>query len=306
MALLLFFTGCFCALCHNIHSGIPDEVSWIESAAMKFGDRIKDTIESFEWSDSQNMALCKALITGDKASLTKETVEIFRKSGASHILALSGMHLGFIYITLSKLLSITGNTPLSKKLRSTFIIICSVFFTLMTGAAPSLVRAFIFITVNELSKITGRHSSGIHSLCIAMMVQLAANPFNICDIGFQLSYLAMIGLTLIFPASMKLISGCKDLLVRKIWKISSLSLSCQIFTAPAVWYHFRTFPVYFLITNLIAVPISGFCMFSCIILSISGSMGLDWQFPLTACEFFMNLLRQSLYIISQLPQNFPV
>lgn len=303
IALLLFLTGCFCAFCHNIHSsGIPAEsTSELKSIALGFGDKVKATIESIRWEDNQNMALCKALITGDKTSLTKETIEIFRTSGASHILALSGMHLGFLYLIMSRLLSVIGNSPLSGKLRSITIIACSGFFTLMTGASPSLVRAFFFITINEAAKISGRHSSGIHSLCVAMSIQLAVNPENICDPGFQLSYLAMTGLIVLFPLLKKILSGCKDLLVCKIWEISSLSISCQVFTAPAVWYHFNTFPKYFLITNLAAVPLSGLCMLSAIVAVAAKAAGADWPFLIATCEFFMDLFRQVLSIISGLP-----
>ena len=206
-------------------------------------------------------ALLKALLTADRSDLSPETKNAFRKSGASHILALSGMHMGIIYICISRMLVILGNSPRSRRIRSCCIILISGFFTLMTGASESLVRAFFFILTREICALTGRHCSGLRTLYIALTLQLATNPLAVSSAGFQLSYLAMAGIFILHPPMESWYpQGLRFDPMRKLWSLFSLSISCQIFTAPLSWALFGSFPVYFLITNLFAMPLTTITM----------------------------------------------
>lgn len=219
--------------------------------------------------------ILKALLTGNRTSLGKECIADFRRSGASHLLALSGLHLGIIYALLDRILAILGNSIRSRIIRSFLIISACGAYSLATGSGPSISRAFLFVVVRETLKISeGRKISGRRPLCLALLIQLTVTPEAIDSIGFQLSYLAMTGICLLSPTleSWYPVTGRIDLM-RKIWKSAAMSVSCQIFTAPLVWLKFGTFPQYFLITNLFALPLTSLlasCGVMCLILDCVG------------------------------------
>ena len=138
------------------------------------------------------------------------------------------------------------------------------------------------------------------------MIQIALWPMVICSVGFQLSYLAMAGITLLYPkmkawwpednsAGNAIAKGA-----RKIWEAVSLSISCQAFTAPAAWIHFRTFPPYFLITNLIALPMASMLMVLVIITVILSAFGLCHPLLLRLSDTAISTLAFCLKVIADL------
>lgn len=214
-------------------------------------------IDGIDFGYADSSSLIKALLTGDRSSLSPELTGAFRDSGAAHILALSGLHMGIIYGLLAKMLSCLGRSRTAILIRSSAAIAACAFYMVMTGASPSVARAFLFITLNELARISkGRRRAPLNIFCAALMIQLCFDPLSARSVGFQLSYLAMLGIYTIFPM---MESWCPDNWwkpVRKLWSASALSISCQLMTAPIAWIYFRSFPVYFLITNLIALPLT--------------------------------------------------
>lgn len=254
-AAVFALTGAFCSLAG--HGSPVLSSSLTDRAASAF----RSIIDSVPWPSDTTGPLVKALLTGDRSGLPKDIVSIFRRSGASHILALSGLHLGIIYLILSKTLSVLGRFPAAYVIRYILILVISAFYTIMTGASPSLVRAFLFIVIRETGLLLSRPRRPLRILLTAMLIQLSISPSTIMSAGFQLSYLAMAGITVLHP---KLLAIWPDAgsrnggrsLQAKIWNAASLSISCQAFTAPLAWLRFRSFPPYFLITNLLALPLT--------------------------------------------------
>lgn len=207
---------------------------------------------------ASSAALLKALLAGQREGLDGVTVQAFRAAGASHILALSGLHLGILYSILQKGLSWLGRSRGALLLRSASAVGLSAFYLTMTGASASLVRAFLFICLGELARLLpGRRRRPLNIFCAALTLQLAVSPGVIRSLGFQLSYLAMLGIFLLFPrmdawypASVRWDP------LRRVWSAAALTLSCQVFTAPLVWIHFHSFPRFFLLTNLVALPLT--------------------------------------------------
>ena len=220
-------------------------------------------IDGIPWSDDGAPALVKALLTGRRDSLDRDTITAFRRSGASHILALSGLHLGILYGILSGMLKVIGKSRAAYTVRCVVVIGAAGFYTVMTGASPSLVRAFLFIVMNEASRmLSGRERKPVRVLLAAATLQVAFSPLSIDSIAFQLSYLAMIGIILINPWIDRIypqVQGPSPM--RRIWSAVSVTLSCQVTTAPLVWVKFGTFPRYFLLTNLLALPLTELLMF---------------------------------------------
>lgn len=264
---IFIVTGIFCSLNYHIASGIPEYGSGIVStAAAQAVGHLRATIDAIPYPSETTGPLVKALLTGDKSDLPKEITGIFRDSGASHILALSGLHLGVLYLLLTRLTSPLGNSPKARKSRCSLIIVAALFYSIMTGATPSIIRAFLFITINETARLLGRKREPVRVLLAALTVQLALKPDVISSVGFQLSYMAMAGIFLLYPTLERIYPAPSGSRLsrfnpfRKIWNAAMLSISCQIFTGPLAWYYFHTFPKYFILTNLVALPLTSAIM----------------------------------------------
>ena len=240
-------------------------------------DALCGAIDGAGFPGEHSAAIIRALLTGRRDALPQETVEAFRRSGASHILALSGMHLGVIYLLIRRLLWPLGNSLPVKVLRCAVCIGACAFYTISTGAGPSITRAFLFILIRECgSLMPGRRLSGAGTLGLALMVQLAVHPGVIASAGFQLSYLAMMGITLLYPRLRAWYPGRGRMdPLRRIWEAAALSISCQLFTAPAAWWHFRSLPGHFLLTNIIALPLTEFIIVTALCGLLLGALGIN-------------------------------
>ena len=272
----------------------------ISGRALEFTDSL---IKGIPFEHSGTNDLLRALLTGQRDGLDRETVAAFRAAGASHILALSGLHLGIIYLLISKLLLILGNGRIMGVVRSILIFAACAFYSLVTGASPSIVRALLFIGINEFMRhFPGRRKSPLAVWCCALMVQLLVSPSVITSVGFQLSYLAMLGIFVIYPPlyAWYPAEGRRKGPVRWIWASMALSISCQIFTAPLVWKVFGTFPKYFLLTNLLALPLTSMLMFSAVACLALSALGICPGWLVWAVDTFAYALQGCLSIIAEL------
>ena len=266
-------------------------------------ERTDAVIRGIPFPHGSTNELLRALLTGQRNGLARETVAAFRNAGASHILALSGLHLGIIYLLLSKLLVILGNGRIASVIRSILIVVASAFYAFMTGAAPAIVRALLFITINEIMRHSpARRKSPLAVWCCALIVQLVISPWVIRSVGFQLSYLAMLGIFLVFPwlDGFYPKDGRGWNPVRWVWSSMALSLSCQLFTAPLVWLRFHTFPKYFLLTNLLALPLTSLLMFAAVPLLLLSLFGLSPAWLVNITDSLAELLQGCLNIIASM------
>ena len=299
--ILFFAAGLFCYLNSAVTEGVFPEGGQLTRLARLGGDRLKGTIDRIPYQSAGTGPLVKALVTGDRSGLGKDVVKVFRDSGASHILALSGLHLGIMYMMASSLLKPLGKGPLSLKIKYFLIISVAGAYTLVTGASPSIVRAFLFILIGETAKLTGRERVPFRVFAAALTIQLALTPEVITSLGFQLSYLAMAGIVLLYPCLESIypeVRGPDPF--RYIWKAAVLSVSCQIFTAPLVWFRFHTFPKYFLMTNLLALPLtSAVVVLSAATIALS-SIGICPGILITLNDRVAGLLVRCLETISSM------
>lgn len=257
--LLYFLLGMMCAHVHaaaGMHGILLPEP---ESFPLQCRTRLQLLIASIPFPNEGTAGIITALTTGMKDGVPKEVIQTFRQSGASHILALSGLHLGVIYSIVSKCCSVLGNSRLSDRIRFVTILSFAGFYTLMTGSGPSIVRAFLFIAIRETGRLFSQRSySAGRCLMAAMLIQVLFNPEVILSAGFQMSYLAMCGIVFLLPNLQKLWEG-KGIL-HWIWDSCCLAVSCQLFTGPVAWFRFHSFPRHFLISNILALPLSSIIM----------------------------------------------
>lgn len=224
------------------------------------GRHLSSLVEAAGFEGAYTESLVKALLAGDRSDISPQIRNIFRESGASHLLALSGLHLGILYMIVSKALSALGNSPKARATRGISTTAAAFFYMSITGATPSITRAFLFILIRETAAMTRRDAAPLEIFCLALSIQLLASPGCIAMPGFQLSYLAMCGIFLIHPHLAALYPedgrrGWRNPM-RKVWEMMSMSISCQVFTAGIVWWHFHTFPKYFILTNVISLPLT--------------------------------------------------
>ena len=300
--LLFFCLGCFCFLCGSLLPR-PTEQGLVARLAAEALAGLRRLIAALPLGHDSTHSLVAALMTGDRSGLTAEQTAAFRDSGASHILALSGLHLGVIYLIVSKLLSVFGNAPVIRRIRSALIVLFAGFYTLATGAGPSIVRAFLFILIRETCLLfPERRTSPVRILMTALTLQLAFRPEVITSLGFQLSYLAMTGITVLYPrlSAWYPDNGQAFQPIRRIWQAAALAVSCQIFTAPLTWIRFHSFPKYFILTNLLALPLtSAFMAASVAAIALQGLGGCP-AFLACAVDFLAQSLLFVLDVISSL------
>ena len=301
-----WYTLVFCTLTCGLTigmCGVELEISaigtngWLHQIAQSAGEGMIRIIDSIEFKESSTNAVIKALLTGDRSDISSDISRAFRDSGASHILALSGLHLGIIYGIVSKIISITGNSTNIRRIRSLIIISICGLYTLATGAGASIMRAYIFIVIKEIADMTGRHTSLKGILATSLTVHLTFNPMAAKDIGFQLSYAAMLGIAFIFPYLKSMWKN--DWKVFKwIWKSAALSISCQITTGPLAYYYFKTFPQHFLLTNLLTLPLTGVTIPAALLTTIMTSAGWCPKFLIATTEWLTQVLLEVLKIIA--------
>ena len=209
--------------------------------------------------------IAEALLIGYKEDLDKDTVQAYSETGAVHIIAISGMHLGLIYVVLVWLFS---HIPLIKRSAvAQFILIlsCLWLFSLITGASASVLRSAVMFTCIITGKSFFKKAGMYNSLAAAAFLLLCYDPFLLWDVGFQLSYSAVVGIVWLQKPLFRLFY-IKQKLPSKIWEMSAVTLSAQVLTLPISIYYFHQVPTVFLLTNMICVPLSTLILFGEILL----------------------------------------
>ena len=215
--------------------------------------------------NEEELAVVSAMVLGDKSSLTKELRETYSVSGASHVLALSGLHLGIIYFLLSFIFVRMGWRVAGQL----FTLPVIWLFAMMVGFSPSIVRAATMLTVYGIVALLGRSAFSLNTLSLAAIVMLVFNPLALWDVGFQLSFMAVLGIIVFFPPFNQVFDYVLGKILTKgnrikrvfhrifswIFGLAAVSIATQMTTAPLVGYYFGRFPAYFLVTNFVAIPL---------------------------------------------------
>ena len=200
-------------------------------------------------------SIAKALLLGDKGDLSKETRASFSSAGAMHVLAISGLHVGIIMYLLFFVLK-RFSRWISRK-SAVIISLCFIWiFVGVTGASPSVVRSALMFSVLLIGQQSGRVGSSMNTLFFSAFLLLLNDPLLLFDIGFQLSYCAMLGIFLFYERVQSLIRTNSKLL-NTAWDGTSLGIAAQVFTIPLTLYYFHQFPNYFWLTNLGVMLIAG-------------------------------------------------
>ena len=201
------------------------------------------------------LSIAKGILLGDKSEIRMELKDAFSGAGAMHLLAVSGLHVGIFLVIIQWLFSIVFSR-LPKWVELVLILVILWTYAGITGFSPSVNRAVTMFSFVAYGSILGKHYQSMNGLLASALLLLIINPFNLFDIGFQLSYLAMLGI-FTFSAPIEKSWKFQHKLLSKIWTGTSVALAAQIGTFPLTLYYFHQFPNYFLLTNLGLMVLSG-------------------------------------------------
>ena len=222
--------------------------------------------------------IAEALLLGWRDNLDDVTRQLFRDAGIMHLLCVSGLHVGIVAWLVGTLLFFLGMRRWQRVVKGVVQIGVIWFFVLLTGMAPSTLRAGVMFSLLLLASMLQRQPNSFNNLCTSMLLLLMVNPMLLFDVGFQLSYAAVAGiiawsrpLRWLLPRLAEPQPRWYLWLPQKVWQLICLSTSAQIATLPLMLYHFHQFPLYFLIANITIVPFAGVLLATVLLVLLTGS-----------------------------------
>ncbi|GHT06397.1 hypothetical protein AGMMS49525_14640 [Bacteroidia bacterium] len=229
--------------------------------------------------------IAAAMMFGDRSDLDADLKVSFANIGAAHILAISGTHFTILFGMLYYLLSFLGNARRAKILKHGLMLPLIWGFAFMTGFSPSVFRAALMMSLWAIGDAFSFRSLTLNTVAIAAFFMLLYEPFYLFDVGFQLSFLAVISIVLINPPLVKLYRS-RNPLLKYLWDMISVSVSAQMGVLPLTVYYFHQFPVLFLATNLLLLPLSTILLSlipaTLLVVALGGDFSIV-KIPLNAC-----------------------
>lgn len=246
-------------------------------------------------------AVGAALTMGYKSALTEDIENAYANTGAMHVLAVSGLHVGLVQLILMWLL---GRVPLRHQWWSvvkTALIIAGIWsFALLTGASPSVLRASTMFSFLAVGLALQRTTNIYNTLAASALVLLASDPNLLYHVGFQLSYLAVLGIVYFQPRIYSL-WHIENRVGDYLWQLSAVSLAAQLGTLPISLYYFHQFPLYFVLSGLIVVPAAGLVLSLTLLLLALHSVPILGALIAKALYGLIYTVNAGIFIIQQLP-----
>ncbi len=282
----------------QIHLVESDQGNPLISFALKLRKELVDKFYRY-LQDGDSAAFASTLILGYRAELSREVIEAYSKTGTMHVLSVSGMHVGIVFMVLSALLKFMNKTQSTRLLRAFLIISIIWFYALLTGFSAPACRASFMLSFIVLGKALNKTQNTYNLIAISAFFLLLYNPFYLVDAGFQLSYLAVTGLVYFHPKIYQSLY-VKNKLLDYVWSYCALSIAAQLATFPFSIYYFHQFPMYFLFSNL-------FIVFPVAIIMYAGILFLFIPFPVVlyhigkTLSWLIDFTNRILYYIENLP-----
>ncbi|MGB1314704.1 MAG: ComEC/Rec2 family competence protein [Chitinophagales bacterium] len=250
--------------------------------------------------DQNERAVASALLLGNRTYLTEDILRAFSSSGATHILAVSGLHVGLFYGIISFLFSFLKKTRRFKFLHPVIIILFIWFYVILTGGSASVVRAATMFSFVAIGLSLSRYINIYNIIALSALLIIVFNPFIITEVGFQLSYFAVIGIIYLQQKIYRLLY-IKNYLGDKIWAITSVSLAAQISTFPLIVLYFHQFPNFFWLSNIIVIPAASIILYSGILMFIFSWNETILSFIGNILSYIIKALNFSLNWLEKIP-----
>ncbi len=244
-----------------------------------FSKQLRTHIQSANAAD-----IVAAMLLGDRSSMDAGLKNAYASAGAMHILAVSGLHVGILYLLIISILNPLGKSRRSQFAKAMIVLGIIWFYAALTGFSASVIRASIMFSFITVAKLTGRSTNIYNTLAASATFTLLIDPFMLATVSFQLSYMAVLGIVTFFKPLYDLVY-IKFKILDYFWKITCVSIGAQIGTLPVSLYYFDQLPTYALATNIVAIPAAAIMLVGGIVIAstgtlpyLAGSLGyvLDW------------------------------
>lgn len=252
--------------------------------------------------DKKQAGLAEAILIGYRNDLDKQLLQSYINTGVVHVIAVSGLHLGIIYGLLIVLFNRVHKRWMQQWAKPIILIVALWLFALLTGASPSVLRAAIMFTCLVIGNQLPQPSSVYNSLATSAFLLLCYDPWLCWDIGFQLSYAAVLSM-LVFLKPVYNSIYIPNKYLDQGWKLIAITLAAQILTLPVSIYHFHQFPNLFIVTNLLAVPLSGIILVGELVLCAASFIPFAAKAIGWLLSWLINLLNTFIETINQIPYN---
>jgi competence protein ComEC len=244
--------------------------------------------------DHSSYAVAAALMFGYRDEIDKDLQQAFINIGAAHILAISGSHFSVLFGMLYFMLSFIGNSRKGKLIKQLILFPLIWGFAFLTGFSPSVIRAALMLSIWGIGDAFFYKSFTLNTVAITAFFMLLFNPLYLFDVGFQLSFLAVVSIILVNPRLVKVYKS-RNPMIQYTWELCCVSVSAQIGVLPVSIYYFHQIPVIFLATNICLIPLSAILLFlipvSLLFHALLGAFPLI-LFPLNkTLDFFISITR---------------
>lgn len=248
----------------------------------------------------KEFAVAAALLLGYVDEIDTDLMHDYSVTGAMHILSVSGMHVGVIFIFLQKILGFLNKRRREILLKSFISIMLIWLYALITGLSPAVLRAAAMITLVIISSFIRRNTQILNILGVSFFFLLLWDPNLLFDLGFQLSYVAVAGIVILYKPIYDIFIT-ENWLLEKIWSVMAVSIAAQLSTLPLCLYFFHQFPNFFLLTNLVVVPVSNAVIYLGILCLTTGI--IPYISYIVSRIFYCSVwfLNNSIHFIGSLP-----
>lgn len=273
--------------------------TWRE-VALHCRDSILNYYRSLGFTDEE-FGILSALTVGYKEELGEEIRESFSVSGVSHVLALSGLHVGIIFGILFLLLrGVMGNSRWAVVLRVLIIMLFLWTFAFVTGLSASVVRAVLMCSLTLLASIRSGSVLTVQSLSTAALLMLLYAPCWLFDVGFQLSFIAVLGIAM-FQPGLHGVWPVTNPVLKYFWGIITVSVSAQVAVAPLVVFYFSRFSTHFLLTNILVVQVVSFIIYGAVCLLLLSPFAWLQQLLVAVVQLLIRWMLLAVRWVEQLP-----
>ncbi|QXP61113.1 ComEC/Rec2 family competence protein [Olleya sp. HaHaR_3_96] len=286
---------------------LKSEISTAFGYAASFRNYINKKLSEYEYSDDQ-LSIINALILGQRQNITKEVYDNYTNAGAIHILAVSGLHIGIILLLLNVVLKPIERIKNGKLIKTIILVILLWTYALIAGGSASIIRATTMFSIVAIGINLKRPTNIYNTLAISVFVLLLIKPNFLFDVGFQLSYAAVISIVSFQPILERFWSP-KYKLTKLLWQTLTVTVSAQFGIIPISLYYFHQFPSLFWLSNLIVIPFLslilglGLVVITCALLGVpksfvSETFGtiINWM-----NQFFAWISNQEDFLILDIP-----
>ncbi|MGM0579906.1 MAG: ComEC/Rec2 family competence protein [Bacteroidota bacterium] len=273
----------------------------IMAYSIKTGQYLEGIMNEYIQND-RSLAIAKALTLGIKDELDNDLRNAYAAAGAMHVLAVSGLHVGIIFLIISTVLKKWKNRKRGRIFFAVINISVLWAYAFITGLSPSVQRAAMMFSFIILAQAMKRQTNIYNTLAASAFVLLSFDPFLLFSVGFQLSYLAVLGIVFFQPKLYGLLQF-KFVLWDKIWAITCVSIAAQLATAPLGLLYFHQFPTYFFLSNLVVIPAAFVILNSSLFLLIVSFWEWAAEWIGYLIDHFIQIINYMVFSLDYLPNS---